>query len=218
MSTESGIPDFRSQGGLYSQQYEYPPETILSHEFFQSHTDKFYNFYRRKMIATHALPNSAHYYLARLERMGILKAIITQNIDNLHQMAGSSNVLELHGSVYRNYCVNCGAFYTVDKIINSQSVPRCDVCGGIIKPDVVLYNEPLNQRVWQSSLMAVAQADMLIVGGTSLTVYPATYIVDCYRGNRLVLINKSVTQYDYRANLCINQPIGQVFDLLSNAI
>ncbi len=209
VSTESGIPDFRSTDGLYFQKYDNPPETILSHHFFLERTEDFYKFYREKMLYLDALPNRAHKKLAELEQTGKLRAVITQNIDNLHQQAGSENVLELHGSVYRNYCMKCGKFYPVEEIVRSKGVPYCS-CGGIVKPDVVLYEEPLNQSVIQRSIEAIHDADMLIIGGTSLAVYPAASFIDFYRGEKLVLINKSSTPRDVSANLLIQGSIGDI--------
>ncbi len=212
VSTESGIPDFRSADGLYSSKYDrkFSPEEILSHNFFYSHTNDFYKFYKDKMIYTKAKPNPAHIVLAQLEKMGKLKAIITQNIDGLHQMAGSKNVFELHGSVYRNYCTNCYRSYDLDYIIKSKDIPKCESCGGIIKPDVVLYGEALDNDVINGALNAIKNADTLIIGGTSLVVYPAAGFVDYFRGKNLILINKSSTQYDNKANLVINASIGKV--------
>lgn len=210
VSTESNIPDFRSTTGLYEAKnsFKYPPEVMLSHSFFQSHTEDFYSFYKSKMIYRDAIPNDAHIALAKLEQSGKLKAIITQNIDGLHQMAGSKEVLELHGSVHRNYCMKCHRFYDLDYIINSAGTPKCS-CGGIIKPDVVLYEENLNMDVLNSAVRYIEQCDALIIGGTSLTVYPSAGLVQYYSGNKLVLINKSTTQYDNRANLIINDKIGE---------
>lgn len=209
VSTESGIPDFRSQDGLYNQEYDYPPETIISHSFYVRNPREFYRFYKNKMIFTGAKPNAAHLALAKLEQEGKLKAVITQNIDGLHQMAGSSEVLELHGSIHRNYCTRCGKFYGLDAVRGAEDVPVCE-CGGIIKPDVVLYEEGLDQQVLQKAVHYIRQADMLIVGGTSLTVYPAAGLIDYYQGNKLVLINKSATARDANADLVIAKPIGQV--------
>ena len=209
VSTESGVPDFRSVDGLYHQQWDYPPETILSHTFFMSKPDEFYRFYREKMLIEGVEPNPAHKALAKLEEMGKLKAVVTQNIDGLHQAAGSKTVYELHGSVHRNYCMECGKFYSFEDILDMDMVPRCE-CGGMIKPDVVLYEEGLDNVTIQRSVEAIANADMLIVGGTSLTVYPAAGLVDYYRGNKLVLINKDSTGKDGIANLVINEPIGEV--------
>ena len=209
VSTESGIPDFRSVDGLYNQKYKYPPETIISHSFYVRSPEEFYKFYKDRMIFADAKPNGAHRALARLEQEGKLKAVITQNIDGLHQMAGSREVLELHGSIHRNYCTRCGESYDLDYVRNSQGIPRC-TCGGIIKPDVVLYEEGLDQRILRKSVEYIARADMLIVGGTSLVVYPAAGLIDYYRGNKLVLINKSATSRDSQADLVINDSIGQV--------
>ena len=208
VSTESGIPDFRSTDGLYHQQYAYPPETILSHTFYLRNPEEFYRFYRNKMLYLDAQPNAAHRKLAELEEQGKLRAVITQNIDGLHQKAGSKNVLELYGSVLRNYCQKCGAFHGVEEIAGSAGVPHCD-CGGVIKPDVVLYEEGLDQDTLSRSVSAIRQADMLIIGGTSLTVYPAAGLVQYYRGNRLVVINKSALS-GADADLTIREPIGEV--------
>ena len=209
VSTESGIPDFRSVDGLYHQQYDYPPETILSHTFYRSHTEEFFRFYRNKMLFPNAQPNAAHKKLAELEAAGKVRAVITQNIDGLHQAAGSRTVLELHGSVLRNYCEKCGKFYPPEYIRDSDGIPRC-TCGGRIKPDVVLYEESLDQRVSEGAVRAIADADVLIVGGTSLTVYPAAGLIRYYRGNKLVLINRDETPYDGYANLIFRDPIGKV--------
>lgn len=214
VSTESGIPDFRSQDGLYSQQYQYPPEMIISHSFYLKNPEEFYRFYKNKMIFPDAKPNAAHLALARLERQGKVKAVITQNIDGLHQKAGSRNVLELHGSVYRNFCTRCGRAYGLDAVLQAEGVPCCS-CGGIIKPDVVLYEEGLDSDVLQKAVFYIRHADVLIIGGTSLTVYPAAGLIDYYRGNRLVLINKSATARDAHADLMISRPIGQVFEELN---
>lgn len=214
VSTESGIPDFRSVDGLYNQHYKYPPEEILSHSFYLSETEEFYRFYRDKMLALDAKPNAAHLKLAEWERQGKLKAIVTQNIDGLHQAAGSQNVYELHGSVHRNYCRKCHAFYDARYIQQSSGVPRCEKCGGEIKPDVVLYEEGLDQATIEGSIRAIERADVLIIGGTSLTVYPAASFINGYRGNQLVLINKSATPADHRANLVLHAPIGEVFSQL----
>lgn len=211
VSTESGIPDFRSVDGLYHQQYDYPPETILSHTFYRRNPEEFYRFYRNKMLCLDAEPNAAHKKLAELEAAGKLKAVVTQNIDGLHQKAGSKKVLELHWSVLRNYCERCGKFFDAEYILNSEGVPKCDDCGGSIKPDVVLYEEGLDQRIITESIEAISAADMLIIGGTSLVVYPAAGLVDYYRGNKLVLINKSVTSMDSKADLVISDSIGKVF-------
>lgn len=210
VSTESGIPDFRSVDGLYHQQFEYPPETILSHTFFYQHPDYFYRFYRQKMLPLEAQPNAAHKKLAELEQAGKLCAVITQNIDGLHQKAGSRNVLELHGSIWRNYCTRCGKFYPPEFIRDCAGVPRCD-CGGVVKPDVVLYEEGLSEDVLHRAVHAISEADVLIVGGTSLTVYPAAGLIRYYRGSKLVLINRDETPYDTAADLVLRDPIGQVF-------
>ena len=210
VSTESGIPDFRSVDGLYRQKFKYPPETMLSHTFYETHTEEFYDFYRAKMLALDAQPNAAHRKLAEWERQGKLKAVITQNIDGLHQAAGSQNVFELHGSTLRNYCVKCGAFYDVDFIANSTGVPRCPKCGGIIKPDVVLYEEGLDEQVLSGAVSAIRRADTLIIGGTSLVVYPAAGLIRYFRGDHLVVINMQPTNAAAEADLCIAKPIGQV--------
>jgi len=209
VSTESGIPDFRSVDGLYNQTYKYPPETILSHRFFMENTEEFYDFYRNKMLFLEAKPNKAHKKLAELEAKGKLKAVITQNIDGLHQLAGSKNVLELHGSVHRNYCLKCHQYYGVTAIVEGASIPKC-TCGGMLKPDVVLYGEGLDNKTVEQSVKAIAMADMLIIGGTSLGVYPAAGLIDYYRGNKLVLINKTSTPMDKQADLVINDSIGEV--------
>lgn len=209
VSTESGIPDFRSVDGLYHQKYEYPPEMILSHTFFMRHPEEFYRFYRDKMLALDAKPNSAHIKLAELEQAGKLTGVVTQNIDGLHQMAGSNHVMELHGSVHRNYCMKCHRFYSAREILESSGVPVCE-CGGMIKPDVVLYEEGLNQETIQDAVRTIAQAQMIIVGGTSLAVYPAAWLLDYFRGEALVLINKGATPQDKNADLLIQKPIGQV--------
>lgn len=208
VSTESGIPDFRGVDGLYRQKYPYPPETMLSHDFFEQHTAEFFDFYRDKMLCLDAQPNPAHQKLAELERAGKLTAVVTQNIDGLHQKAGSKNVFELHGSILRNHCVRCGKSYSAEFIRDSKGIPACS-CGGVIKPDVVLYGESLNQQTLQKAMEAISEADMLIVGGTSLVVYPAAGLVDFYRGQRLVLINKSATPLDHRANFAISGSIGK---------
>ena len=210
VSTESGIPDFRSVDGLYHQKYDYPPETILSHSFFIRNPKEFYKFYRDKMLALDAKPNAAHLKLAELEEKGKLKAVVTQNIDGLHQAAGSKNVLELHGSVHRNYCRKCGKLYDAHYIKESTGVPMC-ACGGQIKPDVVLYEEGLDSVTMQATIHFISEAEILIIGGTSLAVYPAAGLIDFYRGNKLVLINKSATPMDGRADLVIQAPIGEVF-------
>ena len=209
VSTESNIPDFRSVDGLYNQEYDYPPETILSHSFYLRNTDEVYRFYRNKMLFPDAEPNNAHKALAHLEQMGKLKAVITQNIDGLHQKAGSKEVYELHGSVLRNYCSHCHAFYSLDDILAATGVPHCH-CGGIIKPDVVLYEEGLDSYVLERAISYIRNADMLIIGGTSLAVYPAAGLIDYYEGNKLVLINRDKTTRDSQANLIIHDAIGKV--------
>jgi NAD-dependent deacetylase len=211
VSTESGIPDFRSADGIYNMKYKYPPETILSHSFFVRYTGEFYRFYRDKMLYPQAKPNKAHYALAELERQGKLKAVITQNVDSLHHAAGSVNVLELHGSCSRNFCMSCGAGYSLDVVLNSGDIPVCS-CGGTIKPDVVLFEESLDQDVIEKSVSAIRKADVLIVGGTSLNVYPAAGLVQYYKGNQLILINKSETSYDRDANIVIRDSIGEALD------
>ena len=209
VSTESGIPDFRSEDGLYHQQFEYPPETILSHTFYKRYPEIFFDFYRQKMLCPSASPNDAHKKLAQWEQQGRLLAVITQNIDGLHQAAGSRNVLELHGCVHRNYCEKCRKFYPLSFILSSQGVPRCS-CGGIIKPDVVLYEENLDSSILERSTQATRSADLLIVGGTSLAVYPAAGLLQYYEGDRLVLINRDPTPYDDRANLLLHGKIGEI--------
>ena len=211
VSTESGIPDFRSVDGLYSKKYKYTPEMMVSHSFFRSNTEEFFDFYKNKMIFLNAKPNSAHKKLAELEKEGKVKAVITQNIDGLHQAAGSKNVLELHGSVHRNYCMKCRKFYDVNFIVNSKGIPKCQ-CGGIVKPDVVLYEESLNTDVIEKAVNFIERADVLIVGGTSLVVYPAAGLINYFKGSKLVLINKSSTPMDRRADLVINDSIGKVFE------
>lgn len=211
VSTESGIPDFRSVDGLYHQKYDYPPETILSHTFYMSKTEEFYRFYRDKMLCLTAKPNAAHLKLAEWERQGKLKAVITQNIDGLHQAAGSREVLELHGSVHRNYCRKCGKLFDAEYILNSKGIPTCDTCGGQIKPDVVLYEEGLDDETLRKSIQYISEADVLIIGGTSLAVYPAAGLIDYYRGNKLVLVNKSATPMDKRADLLVQGSIGEIF-------
>ena len=213
VSTESNIPDFRSENGIYNavNQYGYPPETMLSHTFFKTHPDIFFDYLRKTLIYPDAKPNNAQIGLAKLEKMGKLKAVVTQNIDNLHQMAGSKTVYELHGTLYRNYCVKCHKQFDIDYIMNSEGIPDCDNCGGIVRPDVVLYEEGLDDTTVYNAVNAIRKADVLIVGGTSLNVYPAAGLIDYYRGNKLVLINKSTTPYDRRANLIIRENIGQVF-------
>ena len=217
VSTESGIPDFRSVDGLYSQQYDYPPETIISHSFYMRRPEEFYRFYKDRMLFTGAKPNAAHKALAKLEAEGKLKAVITQNIDGLHQMAGSREVLELHGSVHRNYCTRCGEFYDLDYIVKSDGVPRCS-CGGVIKPDVVLYDEGLDTRTVEKAVAYISKADMLIIGGTSLVVYPAAGLIDYYRGNKLVLINKAATSRDSQADLVISDSIGEVLGAVTGVL
>lgn len=214
VSTESGIPDFRSVDGLYNQKYNYPPETIISHSFYKRNPEEFYRFYKDRMLFTEAKPNDAHLVLAELEKQGKLRAVITQNIDGLHQAAGSKEVLELHGSVHRNYCTHCGKFYSLDEILAMDGVPYCE-CGGMIKPDVVLYEEGLDQGILQKSVNYIRQADLMIIGGTSLVVYPAAGLVDYYKGNKLVVINKSVTPMDSKADLVVTGKIGEIFSWLS---
>lgn len=211
VSTESNIPDFRSVDGLYNQTYDYPPETILSHTFFMKHPEEFYRFYQDKMLILDASPNPAHLKLAEWEQQGKLKAVVTQNIDGLHQAAGSRKVFELHGSVHRNYCMKCGRFFGPEYIKAAEGVPHCDQCGGMIKPDVVLYEEGLDNDVISGAVNAISRADVLIIGGTSLVVYPAAGLIDYYRGHKLVLVNKSSTPRDRIADLIIKEPIGQVF-------
>ena len=209
VSTESDIPDFRSADGLYQEKWAYPPEQIVSHTFFMRKTAYFYEFYKEKMMYLDAKPNAAHLKLAELEEAGKLKAVVTQNIDGLHQMAGSKNVLELHGSIHRNYCTKCGAFYEASYVKQSSAIPRC-TCGGIIKPDVVLYEEGLDSKTIEATVQAIRSADMMIIGGTSLAVYPAAGFIDCFRGKYLVVINKGATARDVQADLCISEPIGKV--------
>ena len=209
VSTESGIPDFRSTDGLYHQQYKYPPETILSHTFYESKPEEFFRFYRAKLLAPHAKPNAAHVKLAELERQGKLKAVVTQNIDGLHQAAGSREVMELHGSVHRNYCENCGKFYDLDFMLHAEGVPRCASCGGRVKPDVVLYEEGLDVETMERAIRYISEADMLVIGGTSLNVYPAAGLIRYYRGDKLVLINKAAVAADLNADLVITDPIGE---------
>ena len=213
VSTESGIPDFRSVDGLYNQKYDYPPETILSHTFYRRKTEEFYRFYRDKMLCLTAKPNAAHLKLAQWEAEGKLKAVVTQNIDGLHQLAGSKKVLELHGSVLRNYCEDCGRFFDAEFMLHSTGVPTCE-CGGGIKPDVVLYEEGLDSDILQESIRCIKEADVLIVGGTSLAVYPAAGLIDYYRGNKLVLVNKTPTPRDGIANLVVQGSIGEIFSQL----
>ena len=211
VSTESGIPDFRSKDGLYNQKYKYPPEEILSHTFFINHTEEFFKFYKEKMNSLKYEPNVTHIKLAELEKEGKLKAVVTQNIDGLHQKAGSKNVYELHGSVLRNYCMKCHKFYDSEYVFNSSGVPKCS-CGGIIKPDVVLYEEALDEETLEKSVYAIAHADLLIVAGTSLTVYPASGLINYFRDKNLVLINRDTTPFDNRADLVINESLGKVFE------
>ena len=209
VSTESGIPDFRSVDGLYNQKYDFPPETILSNGFFYGHTEEFYRFYRDKMLCLTAEPNNAHLWLAEAEKAGKLAAVVTQNIDGLHQKAGSKRVYELHGSVHRNYCLKCGKMFDAEFMLHSEGVPRCE-CGGLIKPDVVLYGEQLDDAVVAGAVRAIAECDMLIIGGTSLAVYPAAGLINYYRGDRLVIINMSATGADSSADLVIEGRIGEV--------
>lgn len=217
VSTESNIPDFRSVDGLYHQKYDYPPEKILSHSFFLSHPEEFYRFYKDKMVYINAKPNNAHKILAQWEQEGKVKAVITQNIDGLHQKAGSQKVLELHGTVYKNYCMRCGKEYELEWMLEQEGVPHCN-CGGIIRPDVVLYEEGLDQKVIQDAVSFIEEADILIIGGTSLTVYPAAGLIEYYKGNKLVLINKSMTPYDKEADLRIEGSIGEVFGEVQKAL
>ena len=213
VSTESGIPDFRSVDGLYNQKFEYPPEQILSRSFYEADPEYFYRFYREKMMPLDFEPNITHLTLARWEREGKLSAVVTQNIDGLHQKAGSENVLELHGSVLRNYCTRCGKFHDAQFVRHSDGIPLCS-CGGIVKPDVVLYQEGLNEETIERSICAIMDADLMIVAGTSLTVYPAAGLLNYYRGDRLVLINRDETPYDHRANLVFREPMGEIFSQL----
>ena len=210
VSTESGIPDFRSVDGLYNEIYDYPPETIISHSFFVKNPKEFFRFYKNKMIYPNAAPNVTHKALAHLEQQGKVKAVVTQNIDGLHQMAGSKCVYELHGSVHRNYCMNCGKFFGLDAVLEADGVPNCS-CGGTIKPDVVLYEEGLDGKTVSGAIAAIQNADLLVVGGTSLTVYPAAGMIDYFRGDKLILINKTVTPFDSRADIVINESLGSVF-------
>lgn len=210
VSTESGIPDFRSVDGLYNEIYDYPPETIISHSFFVKNPKEFFRFYKNKMIYPNAAPNVTHKALAHLEQQGKVKAVVTQNIDGLHQMAGSKCVYELHGSVHRNYCMNCGKFFGLDAVLEADGVPKCS-CGGTIKPDVVLYEEGLDGQTVSGAIAAIQNADLLVVGGTSLTVYPAAGMIDYFRGDKLILINKTVTPFDSRADIVINESLGSVF-------
>ncbi len=215
VSTESGIPDFRSQDGIYNLKYKYPPETIISHSFFIRKPEEFYRFYKDKMLVLDAAPNPAHLKLAQLEAAGKVKAVITQNIDNLHQLAGSKEVLQLHGSVMRNYCMRCGAFYDGYFVKNTEGIPKCEKCGGTVKPDVVLYEEGLDNEVMSRSISFISNADVLIIGGTSLVVYPAAGLIDYFRGRKLVLVNKSATARDAGADLVITDPIGEVFSQIT---
>lgn len=217
VSTESGIPDFRSPEGLYAQKYDHPPEQIISHSFFDEHPDEFFDFYCDRMLALDALPNAAHRKLAGLERSGVLSAVVTQNIDGLHQKAGSKAVYELHGSVLRNHCMDCGAACSVDQLLDLRArsddgVPRCPLCNGIVKPDVVLYEEPLDRHTLDGAVAAIQKADMLVVAGTSLAVYPAAGLIDFFRGRRLVIVNRTTTPRDRQADLCITADVGDVFD------
>ena len=214
VSTESNIPDFRSEDGLYNMKYKYPPETIISHTFFLRNPEEFYRFYKDRMLCLDAEPNPAHRKLAELEQAGKLSAVVTQNIDGLHQKAGSRTVYELHGSIHRNYCMECGKFYDAEYVKNSEEIPRCS-CGGMIKPDVVLYQEGLDTKTIQNSVEAIAHAEMLIIGGTSLVVYPAAGFIDYFRGKYLVLINKAETGRSVRADLVIREPIGKVMEQIS---
>ena len=216
VSTESGIPDFRSTDGLFHQQYDFPPEVIVSHSFFEARPEEFFRFLRDRMIFPDAQPNAAHKALAKLEQQGKLRAVITQNIDGLHQLAGNTNVLELHGSMLRHYCLKCGKRYGLDFIAEGEGVPRCD-CGGIVRPDVVLYEEGLDSGILNASVRAIEEADMLIIGGTSLVVYPAAGLIDYYSGKKLVLINRDATARDARANLVIHDPIGEVLGAVVGA-
>ena len=213
VSTESGIPDFRSVDGLYNQRYAYPPETILSHSFFEVRPAEFFEFYRDKMLCPNAKPNKAHKWLAKFEETGRLTGIVTQNIDGLHQAAGSRRVFELHGSVHRNYCMDCGKFFSMETILHSTGIPRCE-CGGVIKPDVVLYEEGLDDATVRGALRVISQADVLIVAGTSLTVYPAASFLDAFSGRHLILINRDPTPADSRAELVIHDKVGEVLDAI----
>ena len=216
VSTESNIPDFRREDGLYAarNEYGYPPEVLISRSFFDRNKEIFFDYYKKNLVSLNAKPNPAHYALAELERMGKLKAVVTQNIDGLHQMAGSKNVLELHGSIHRNYCMRCGKFFDAAYVKNSEGAPKCDECGGLIKPDVVLYEEGLDENVISKTIHYISQADVLIIGGTSLVVYPAAGLIDYFKGSHLILINKSATQRDSQADLVINDKIGEVFGQL----
>ena len=213
VSTESGIPDFRSVDGLYNQKWKYPPETILSHTFFMRYPEEYYRFHREKLVIEGVKPNTAHLKLAELEEQGKLRAVITQNIDGLHQAAGSKKVLELHGSILRSYCSRCNRPYPADKMNHGEGVPKCQ-CGGVIRPDIVLYEEPLDDKIMYEAIDYIRNADVLIIGGTSLNVYPAAGLINYYRGNKLVLVNLSATPYDNEADLVINEKIGKVFSQL----
>ena len=213
VSTESGVKDFRSVDGLYNEKYDYPPEVMLSRTFFDEHTEEFYKFYKDKLNTLEIEPNITHKYLKKLEDEGKLKAIVTQNIDGLHEKAGSKNVLLLHGTTYRNYCMDCGKAYDAEYVFKSKGIPKCE-CGGIIKPDVVLYEEPLNDEVVRDAIKAISECDLLIIGGTSLVVYPAASYINYFRGKHLVIINKSITSYDNMADLVIHQGLGDIFSKL----
>ena len=217
VSTESGLKDFRSKDGLYHEKYDYPPEEILSHHFFLENTKEFYKFYKDKMNSLNYKPNITHYVLAKLEEKGLLKAIITQNIDGFHQMAGSKNVLELHGSILRNYCMKCNKFYDAEYIFSKEDIPKCS-CGGIIKPEVVLYEEPLDNEILKQAVKEISKADTLIIGGTSLNVYPAAGLINYFQGKNLILINKEKTSYDNKCNLIIYDSIGKVMEALDEKI
>ena len=217
VSTESGLKDFRSSDGLYNEKYKYPLEEVLSHSFFINHTGEFYDFYRDKLNPNNYKPNITHYVLSKMEHNNMLSSVITQNIDGVHQDAGSSNVLELHGSVKRNYCMKCHRFYSDDVIFNSTGIPKCD-CGGIIKPDVILYEEGLNESVIKKTINEISTCDLLIIGGTSLNVYPAASFINYFRGRYLVLINKSITQYDHICNLVIHDSIGKIFESIEKSL
>ncbi len=217
VSTESGIPDFRSKDGLYNQKYKYPPEMMLSHTFFVNHTEEFYKFYKDKLNSLEYEPNITHKVLEKLEKQGKIKAVITQNIDGLHQKAGSKVVYELHGSVYRNYCTKCKEFYGPEYVFNCKNIiPKCEKCGGIIKPDVVLYEEGLDDEIVSNSIKVISEADVLIIAGTSLTVYPASGLINYFKGSKLILINKDATPLDNMADLVINDSLGKVFTKIDN--
>lgn len=218
VSTESGIPDFRGEHGIYKaiSEYGYPPEEILSHTFFMEHTDIFFDYIKKNLTFLEAKPNAAHFALAKLEKQGKVRAVITQNIDNLHQAAGSETVLELHGTMFRNYCMRCGKTFSVEDVMKGKGTPHCDVCGGIVRPDVVLYEEGLDMDVLNGAVRFISQADMLIVGGTSLNVYPAAGLIQYYQGHKLVLINQQPTPYDKKANLILREKIGSLFQELSD--